>query len=82
MKSISLASMIVAVAVMAGVATAYDPIGQTCDTPGGYECANDANINGGNAFIYECDSTGEFVYVAGCACPSCCVSEASGAYCT
>ncbi|KAG2064206.1 hypothetical protein BDR04DRAFT_1035860, partial [Suillus decipiens] len=49
---------------------------------GGYECANDANINGGNAFIYECDSTGEFVYVAGCACPSCCVSEVSGAYCT
>ncbi|KAG1743784.1 hypothetical protein EDB19DRAFT_1632963 [Suillus lakei] len=82
MKFISLTSMIVSVAVMTGVATAYNPIGQSCDTPGGYGCSQDASLNGGNAFIYECASTDQFVYVAGCACPTCCVATTSGAYCT
>jgi hypothetical protein len=99
--------MIVSVAVMAGVATAYNPIGQSCDTPGecschiimcsglygnlmmylrllagGFGCSQDAGVNGGNAFIYECASTDKFVYVAGCGCPTCCEATTSGAFCT
>ncbi|KAG2365028.1 hypothetical protein BDR07DRAFT_1329782 [Suillus spraguei] len=82
MKSISITSMIVSVALMVDVATAYNPVGQPCDIPGGYGCSQDASINGGNAFIYECAWTNQFVYIAGCSCPTCCVVTTGGAYCT
>ncbi|KAJ8591987.1 hypothetical protein M405DRAFT_734068 [Rhizopogon salebrosus TDB-379] len=67
---------------MAGLATAYNPIGQSCDTPGGEGCAQDASLNGGNAFIYECSGADKFVYLAGCGCPTCCEATTSGAFCT
>ncbi|KAG1864937.1 hypothetical protein DFJ58DRAFT_771652 [Suillus subalutaceus] len=49
---------------------------------GGYGCSQDASVNSGNAFIYECASTDEFVYVAGCSCSTCCEATTSGAFCT
>lgn len=102
MKFNSLTTMIMSVALMAGVATAYNPIGQPCDTPGEYPCSwdgrgmcaygwlfaggegcsVDASLNGGNAFIYECSGADVFVYLAGCACPTCCEATTSGAFCT
>lgn len=82
MKFISLTSMIVSVAVMTGVATAYNPIGQPCDSPGNFGCSQDSGVNGGNAFIYECASTDTFVYTAGCGCPTCCEATSGGAFCT
>ncbi|KAG1748208.1 hypothetical protein EDB19DRAFT_1685050 [Suillus lakei] len=78
----SVTTMIMPAVVVAGVATAYNPVGQSCDTPGGYERSQDANLNGGNAFIYECASTDVFVYVASCSCPTCCEAMTSGAFCT
>ncbi|KAG1753239.1 hypothetical protein EDB19DRAFT_1627271 [Suillus lakei] len=77
----SLTTMIVSAAVMAGVATAYNPIGQPCDTPGVVWCGKVVGFNGGNAFIYECASTGIIVFSAGCGCPSCCIPISGGAYC-
>jgi hypothetical protein len=101
MKFNSLTTMIMSVALMAGLATAYNPIGQSCDTPGEYPrsdmkvgrvltsivaggegCSQDSSLNGGNAFIYECSGANEFVYVAGCRCPTCCEATTSGAFCT
>ncbi|KAI0337853.1 hypothetical protein BDW22DRAFT_1338983 [Trametopsis cervina] len=73
--------MVAVTLVLVGV-RAYDPVGQHCDTPGGYGCAVDASLNGGNAFIYECGPTDMFVYVAGCRCPTCCEVVGSGALCT
>ncbi|TFY58931.1 hypothetical protein EVJ58_g6100 [Rhodofomes roseus] len=62
----------------------YNPIGQPCGPPqGGEGCANDVpSLNGGNAFIYECGPTNTFVYLAGCACSTCCEATVDGAYCT
>ncbi|KAG1722592.1 uncharacterized protein EDB91DRAFT_1174455 [Suillus paluster] len=78
----SITTMIMSAALMAGVAIAYNPIGLSCDTPGGYGCSQDASLNGGNAFIYECGPSDTFVYVAGCRCPTCCQATTTGAYCT
>ncbi|KAI0804546.1 hypothetical protein BC629DRAFT_1283383 [Irpex lacteus] len=61
---------------------AYNPIGQSCSPQGGEGCSQDASVNGGNAFIYECGPTNTFVYLAGCACPTCCEATTSGAFCT
>ncbi|KAG2123285.1 hypothetical protein DEU56DRAFT_830201 [Suillus clintonianus] len=68
---------------MTGVATAYNPIGQSCDTFNILSCGQDASLNGGNPFIYECVPTiDEYVYVVGCPCPTCCVTASAGvAYC-
>ncbi|KAG2135430.1 hypothetical protein DEU56DRAFT_887955 [Suillus clintonianus] len=83
MKFISLTSFIVSVAVMTGVATAYNPIGQSCDTPDVSDCGQDASLNDGNPFVYECSPTAyEYVYVVGCSCPTCCITTQFGeAYC-
>jgi len=79
-KSTVLAFLIAA----SSVAGVYNPVGQSCDTPGGEGCANDVpSLNGGNAFIYECGPTGTYVYLAGCGCLTCCEADANGAaYCT
>ncbi|KAI0804548.1 hypothetical protein BC629DRAFT_1590807 [Irpex lacteus] len=61
---------------------AYNPIGGSCNSPGAEGCSQDASLNGGNAFIYQCGPTDKFVYLAGCACPTCCEATLSGAYCT
>ncbi|KAG1727901.1 hypothetical protein EDB19DRAFT_1642742 [Suillus lakei] len=70
--------MIVFAAVMAGVATANNPLHQPCNTPGSVGCGQASNINSGSAFIYKCSSTGEYVFSAGCDCASCCVTTSSG----
>ncbi|KAG2119440.1 hypothetical protein DEU56DRAFT_760957 [Suillus clintonianus] len=75
----SLTSMIVSAAVMAGVVTAYNPIGLPCATPGVVGCGQDAGFNSGNAFIYDCDWTGTIVFGAGCNCAGCCVTATNGA---
>ncbi|KAI0085257.1 hypothetical protein BDY19DRAFT_896896 [Irpex rosettiformis] len=69
-------------AVVLGV-QAYNPIGQPCPSNEQDEgCSSDPSLNGGNAFIYECGPTNTFVYLAGCRCPTCCESTASGSFCT
>ncbi|KAI0337840.1 hypothetical protein BDW22DRAFT_846924 [Trametopsis cervina] len=61
----------------------YNSIGESsCNTPGGYGCSQDSNVNDGNAFIYECEPSGAFVYIAGCRCPTCCKATVGGTYCT
>ncbi|KAH9932366.1 uncharacterized protein B0H18DRAFT_832178, partial [Fomitopsis serialis] len=61
----------------------YNPIGQPCSPQGAEGCANNVpTLNDYNAFIYECGPTNTFVYVAGCACNTCCEATADGAYCT
>ncbi|EIM83238.1 uncharacterized protein STEHIDRAFT_123684 [Stereum hirsutum FP-91666 SS1] len=79
MQLLAIASLVVF--AFSGV-QAYNPIGQPCDSPGGYGCSQDASINGGNAFVYTCSGSDVFVYSAGCACPTCCVATTGGAYCT
>ncbi|KAG2119442.1 hypothetical protein DEU56DRAFT_747237 [Suillus clintonianus] len=72
-------SFIVSVAVMAGVALATNPIGESCDTPNVFACGQDASLNNGNPFVYECSPvTDEYVYVVGCLCPTCCITTPVG----
>ncbi|KAG1727903.1 hypothetical protein EDB19DRAFT_1748783, partial [Suillus lakei] len=78
----SLTTMIVSAAVMAGVANASNPLGKSCKSPGAVGCGRAANVNGGNAFIYECSSKGKIVLSAACVCQSCCAATTSGvAFC-
>ncbi|KIM75862.1 hypothetical protein PILCRDRAFT_826887 [Piloderma croceum F 1598] len=81
MHFLSLCSLVI-LATATHLVGAYNPIGQSCDTPGGEGCSQDAAVNGGNAFIYECGPADTFVYLAGCGCPTCCSATASGAFCT
>ncbi|EIW80629.1 hypothetical protein CONPUDRAFT_154649 [Coniophora puteana RWD-64-598 SS2] len=77
--SISLSAILLAVQV---AAQDYNPIGQPCDSPGAEGCNANPSQNGGNAYIYQCGPADTFVYLAGCACPTCCSATATGAYCT
>ncbi|KAH9932371.1 uncharacterized protein B0H18DRAFT_987832 [Fomitopsis serialis] len=71
------------VAATSAVGDVYNPIGQPCSPQGAEGCANDVpSLNGGNAFVYECGPADKFVYVAGCACSTCCTATTNGAYCT
>jgi len=81
MQFFSIFSLVILATAMQ-LAGAYNPIGQSCDSPGGEGCSQDSGVNGGNAFIYECGPTDTFVYLAGCACPTCCEATTSGAFCT
>ncbi|KZS93800.1 hypothetical protein SISNIDRAFT_410929 [Sistotremastrum niveocremeum HHB9708] len=73
---------IITAALFASNAVAYNPVGQSCPKQGDEGCSQDASLNGGNAFIYECGPSNTFVYVAGCRCPTCCEATTSGAFCT
>ncbi|KAJ8079914.1 hypothetical protein PM082_016739 [Marasmius tenuissimus] len=59
----------------------YNPVGQPCDTPGGFGC--EAYPNGGNAYVYTCGGDGIFHLSANCRCPTCCKTQPPwNAYCT
>ncbi|KAF5345311.1 hypothetical protein D9758_008513 [Tetrapyrgos nigripes] len=59
----------------AATAVAQD-VGQSCPSneAGAVGCANTASVNGGNAYIFQCNGF-EFVLFAPCGCPTCCRTE-------
>ncbi|KAK7438487.1 hypothetical protein VKT23_018101 [Stygiomarasmius scandens] len=59
-------------------------VGESCpaDEAGDVGCANTASVNGGNAYIFQCNGQ-EFVLFAPCGCPTCCRTEGpKNAVCT
>ncbi|KAG1753268.1 hypothetical protein EDB19DRAFT_1588975, partial [Suillus lakei] len=60
---------------------AYNPIGESCDTPGAVGCGQADNFNGGNSFICECASDDIIEFSVSCGCSGCCTEINGGAYC-
>ncbi|KAG0698988.1 hypothetical protein DFH29DRAFT_938953 [Suillus ampliporus] len=79
MKFVSLTTMILSAAVMAGVAIASEnltinPMNLPCDNPNKVGCSlGIKGFNNGNDFGYECGPTGEILAYASCDCKNCCV---------
>ncbi|KAG1818135.1 uncharacterized protein BJ212DRAFT_1348969 [Suillus subaureus] len=65
-------------AVLAGIVTAQDPTGGSCNQPGQYECGRSASYNGNNAYLYFCLSDNFVTEVKNCNCPQCCYVVGGG----
>ncbi|KAG0703416.1 hypothetical protein DFH29DRAFT_917135 [Suillus ampliporus] len=84
MKFVSLTTMILSAAVMAGVAIASEnltinPMYLPCDNPNQVGCATGLKgFNNGDDFGYGCGPTGQIIAYVPCDCKNCCVVEDNG----
>ncbi|KAG2745682.1 hypothetical protein P692DRAFT_201064333 [Suillus brevipes Sb2] len=72
MKSISLITMIMAVAMLPGIVTATSPNGHPCAQTNKYECGRYAGYNNGHAFLFFCSAQNFVEIIQNCTCVECC----------
>ncbi|KAG2038014.1 hypothetical protein BDR03DRAFT_999570 [Suillus americanus] len=72
MKFISLTTMIMSAAVLAGIVTAQVPDGKPCAQTEQYECGRLAGYNRGYPFLFFCSSQNFVEVVKTCNCGDCC----------
>ncbi|KAG2097767.1 uncharacterized protein F5147DRAFT_714860 [Suillus discolor] len=75
MKFISITTIIMSAAVLAGIVTAQDPTGMPCDQrvlAEKYECEWVPGYNSGFAYLFFCSAQSTQVVVQTCSCMDCC----------